>query len=199
MSSSRRRYRAPRPGRVVTFGPCLAAPAWGYASTGPAFRWEAAAGLFLAALLAWPALVVTVLFLLPSAPSLLVPRSWRVAHRRRHGRDACRSARIPEFLRRLVYAADRHACVYCGSPCPALRERQVDHVRPWSQGGLTTLGNLVTLCAYHNRVKSNYWPGVFYRPFAGMENAAMAADILRAERLRRLSPERWIRVAWALG
>lgn len=195
----RRRYRVPRPGRIVTFGPCLALPAWGYANTGHAVHWAVAGGLFLAALLLWPALVVSVLFLLPSAPSLLVPRSWRIAHRRRHGRDACRSARIPEFLRRLVFAADRYQCVYCGNPCLLPRERQVDHGRPWSQGGNTVLGNLFTLCAYHNQVKSNYWPGVFYRPFAGAENVAMAADILRAERLRRLSPARWIRVAWALG
>lgn len=196
---SRRSYRSPHPGRLVTFGPCLAVPAWGWANTVPSVHWEVAAGLFLGTLLIWPALVVAVLFLLPSAPGLLVPRKWRKAHRRRHGRENCRSAYIPKYLRRLVYAADRGCCVYCKSPCLVPRDRQVDHFRPWSQGGMTTLGNLLTLCGEHNRVKSNYWPGVYYRAMPGADNAAEAADILHCERIARLNPLRWLRVAWAIG
>lgn len=199
VSRRRRHYRVPRPGRIITFGPCLVLPAWGYAATGHVVHWEVAAALFLGALLIWPALVVWVLFLVPAVPSLLVPRRWRIAHRRRHGRENCRSARIPEFLRSLVYAADRYSCVYCGRMARLPGDLNVDHFRPWSQGGLTTLGNLITLCAHHNRVKSNYWPGVFYRPLPGADNRALAADILHRERMARLSLLRWARIAWALG
>ena len=125
-------------------------------------------------------------------PLLLVPASllawWR---RGREDRPA-----IPARLRRAVYAADRHRCCYCGSP----DFPQLDHVRPWSLGGLTSLWNMVTLCGKCNKVKSNYWPERprAYRPFAGHDNPREAMDILRAELWRRRNPLRWLRASLAL-
>jgi 5-methylcytosine-specific restriction endonuclease McrA len=184
---------------MVTFGPGVVLPVWGWSDLHQPFHWAGAGILVAAGLVTWPVLVVMVLFILPCAPGLLVPRKWRIAHRRRHGRENCRSARIPGYLRTLVFAADRGRCVYCGNPCLLPGQRQVDHFRPWSQGGMTSLGNLLTLCATHNSVKSNYWPGVWYRPMPGFDNRNEAADIRRVERIRRLNPLRWVRVAWALG
>ena len=61
---------------------------------------------------------------------------------------------------------------------------------------MSVLTNAMTLCRWHNRVKSDYWEyksgHVRYHPFAGADNWRMAADILAAERRARLSPGRWL-------
>lgn len=51
-------------------------------------------------------------------------------------------------LRFLVYRRDRFTCVACGrSPATHLGVvLHVDHIVPWSKGGLTVLSNLQTLC-----------------------------------------------------
>lgn len=122
----------------------------------------------------------------------LVPRRWRISYRHAHGREGARSAYISQRLRRKVFAADRHRCVYCHSG----HDLQVDHVMPWSLGGMTRLLNLVTLCSVHNRVKSNFWVTrdgrVIYRPFEGADNRVLAAAILAAERQARRNPLRWV-------
>lgn len=147
-----------------------------------------------------------------SVPLLLIPDRWRIWWRRRSERRPALRA----WLRRAVYAADRHRCCYCGS-----RESlQLDHVKPWSRGGLSALWNMMTLCGRCNRVKSNYWVArdgyVFFRPFmdAGKLAAEMcremrlppgttpeeiAADILRYELRHRWHPGRWIRAGWQLA
>lgn len=161
-------------------------------------RLAGAAGLVLllaAAVTVWPLLVIAVFFLFPSLlAGLLVPRRWRAAYRHGRGRPA-----IHAWLRRAVFAADRYRCVYCGSQLSL----QVDHIRPWASGGLSSLLNCMTLCAVHNRVKSNYWIDrdgyVHYRGFDGSESRRLAAAILAAERRRRWNPVRWIRAAWALS
>src|SRR5260221_11635910 len=74
----------------------------------------------------------------------LLPSSWRSRKQfrswKRHGRPPISQAVRLHVLRRDV------VCVYCGSD----RRLQVDHVRPWSQGGMSVPGNLVVLCALHN-------------------------------------------------
>lgn len=131
---------------------------------------------------------------LVQSPGALVPSSWRAWRRR--GRDHRPSIHV--WLRRLVYAADRSRCVYCGNPA----QLQLDHVHPWSFGGRTSFWNLMTLCGPCNRVKSNYWVnkhGAHYNPFEGRGNIIAAAAILRAEKRRRWSPMRMLRAAAQLA
>jgi hypothetical protein len=53
-----------------------------------------------------------------------------------------RRQRIPDALRRAVYARDGNRCVECGR-----QERlSVDHIHPVARGGMTVLGNLQALC-----------------------------------------------------
>lgn len=145
-------------------------------------------------LLLWPLLILGAVFFLPSAAGALVPRRWRIRWRHTHERPS-----IPAWLRRAVLEADRHRCVFCGSRAGL----QLDHVRPWASGGLTSLWNLVTLCGRDNRTKSSYWRDrdgyVHYRSFQGSDDVRKAAEILAAERRARLNPLRWLRAAWSLG
>lgn len=132
---------------------------------------------------------------------LLVPRRWRWWYRKwvsgrwlfARGRGKQRSARISKRLRAMVLRADRRRCVFCFSPVAL----QVDHIVPWSLGGLTCLWNCAVLCAAHNRVKSNYWRSdagrVYYRPWEGKADAKTAAAILSVEQDRRHSVARWLR------
>jgi hypothetical protein len=140
---------------------------------------------------------------------MLVSRERRKRYRRKLidrgvDREHQKSGRISDFQRRVTFAADRHRCAYCCRKF-SVHELQADHYVPWSQGGPTVVWNLITLCTYHNRVKSNYWHGVFYRPVDGiyedpsLNNVRMAAEILMRERWRRLDPRRLTRAAWALG
>jgi len=123
---------------------------------------------------------------------LLVPAGWRA--RRRHGRP--RPA-IPARLRRIIGSADRHRCCYCHSR----HEPQVDHIRPWSLGGLSAAWNLAILCGHCNRVKSDYWRhrdgDVHYNPWEGHGDMHLAAMILARELRHRRSPLRWARLAIA--
>ena len=185
--------------RLITFGPAVVLPAWGWLRL---HQPGSFAGLAVAAVLGLaviPAAIVLVIFLIPHSGAALVPRSWRKRYRRNHGpRETQRSSRIPDLLRRVTFAADRHKCAYCRKRF-SVHELQVDHYVPWSQGGLTTPWNTLTLCAPDNRVKSNFYPGVFYRPWPGSDNERMAREIFRAERRARLNPLRLTRAAWALG
>jgi hypothetical protein len=124
----------------------------------------------------------------------LIPRSWRVAYRRAHGREGARSAYVSPRLRRRVMAADRYRCVLRSGCSGGL---EVDHYRPWAGGGRTILSNCFALCHWHNRVKSNYWRArdgyVFYRPFSGADDRVLAAAVLAAERRARRNPCRYVR------
>lgn len=72
------------------------------------------------------------------------------------------AARIAGWrLRFLVMRRDRFRCCQCGAS-PALSGGTVlviDHVTPWSQGGLTTLDNLQTLCVQCNGGKGDLQAG----------------------------------------
>jgi hypothetical protein len=131
-----------------------------------------------------------------------VPPRWRTRYRHwesrpffwaKAGRQYARSARISKRQRRIVTAADWHRCLMHNRDCQGAN--QIDHSRPWSQGGRTWLPNLFTLCRFHNvTVKSNYWPGVFYRG----DNIVLAAAVLAAERRARANPFRWVRLLLAM-
>jgi hypothetical protein len=183
----------------MTFVPALVLPLWGWSELHQPLHLYGLGVMVLAALLIVPAVLLLVLFL-PTAWTAIVPCSWRKNHRQRHGRENCRSAYIPRFLRRLVLAADRYRCVSCGYS----GDLQIDHVFPWSLGGLTVFYNLVTLCSECNRAKSNYWQfrrsgNVVYVPFRGYAVPGRAAAILASERVRRRNLLRLLRAAWALG
>lgn len=135
------------------------------------------------------AIVALAAVAVPGIVSGLVPRTMRIRYRRDHARPWIRAR-----LRRAVLAADRRRCLHCGSRA----DLQLDHVRPWSAGGLTTGFNLACLCRRCNRVKSNYhrdrYGYVHYRPWRGSDDIAAAAAICATELRGRRSPARWARL-----
>ncbi len=189
--------------RIVTFGPAAAIPAGAWAWLREPGSFAGLGAAVVLGLVLIPALIVLVIFLIPHSGAALVSRERRKRYRQKLvnsgiPREKQKSSRISEFLRRVTFAADRYKCTYCRQKIP-VHFLQVDHYCPWSQGGSTTPWNVMSLCSYHNRVKSNYWPGVFYRPFPGSDNERMAREIWAAERRHRLNPLRLTRAAWALG
>ncbi|HEV2373279.1 MAG TPA: HNH endonuclease signature motif containing protein, partial [Streptosporangiaceae bacterium] len=62
---------------------------------------------------------------------------------------------IPAHLRRLVTARDRH-CRFpgCNQPPAAC---QPHHIIPRSQGGATSLTNLLLLCTFHHLIAVHRW------------------------------------------
>ena len=106
-----------------------------------------------------------------------------------------RSSRISKHLRTMVLRADRHRCVV--PRCASRTGLQVDHIVPWSLGGLTALFNCAATCKSHNLAKSNYWKAssgrVYYRAWRGHDDVPLAALILAAELAARRSPARWLR------
>jgi hypothetical protein len=189
--------------RSVTFAPGLVAAAGGWAYLGQPAHLAGLGVMAAAGLVTWPCLVMMMLF----APAVMlgacVPRRWRIGHRQRHGREHCRSAYISDRLRRVTFAADRYRCMSCRA---AGRGRDAvvlhaDHIRPWAGGYLTLLANMGTLCSTCNLLKSNYSRDRDgYEHYAGNRaNIQAAREILRRERIRRLSPLRWVRAAWALA
>lgn len=66
---------------------------------------------------------------------------------------------MPEVMRRRVRRRDGGRCARCGSE----EELTVDHVRPFSRGGLTVPRNLQLLCRSCNASKSAHtmeeWAG----------------------------------------
>ena len=65
-----------------------------------------------------------------------------------------RGRSIPDGLRYQVLERDRQ-CLACGATPQSGVKLHVDHITPFSQGGLTELGNLQTLCAQCNLGKGN--------------------------------------------
>lgn len=215
----RRRYRKYKLSRWATFGSGAGLPLGGWLYLGEPLRWAGLAGMDLAGLAVIPAAVLMVVFFLPAAlAGGLVPRSWRIAHRDRHGRENCRSSHISASLRRVTLAADRNRCLYCGVTAGELaqlprwikdgvvisRALHIDHYVPWIAGGLTTLLNMGTLCDEHNEIKSCWYRNrrgrVWYnRAKRSPANLAVAEEITMSIRWRRWSLFRLLRAAWALG
>lgn len=64
---------------------------------------------------------------------------------------------VNDRLRFKVMKRDNFKCCFCGrapATTPGL-ELHIDHIKPWSKGGETTLDNLQTLCSDCNLGKSN--------------------------------------------
>lgn len=173
---------------------------WGWEDAG---RPLGTNGLYAVLLVGALVAVVMPALLLSAAklPMLLIPSDWRRRYRHLRPREEQRSQYISRQLRLAVLAADRHRCCYRG--CGVQVGLQVDHIFPWSLGGLTALWNTATLCQVHNGIKSNYWRyrrsgNVIYNPFKSKASKEMAADILAWELARRWNPLRWIRAGLAL-
>ncbi|MBW4566856.1 MAG: HNH endonuclease [Tolypothrix carrinoi HA7290-LM1] len=63
-----------------------------------------------------------------------------------------RSRYIPLSVRFTVLQRDNHKCVSCGKTPPEVT-LEVDHKKPFSQGGTNHISNLQTLCFNCNRGK----------------------------------------------
>lgn len=61
-------------------------------------------------------------------------------------------------LKTQVVERDQHRCRYCGADVPKTKERAIDHVIPYSLGGLTDYDNLVVACLNCNRKKAGRTP-----------------------------------------
>jgi 5-methylcytosine-specific restriction endonuclease McrA len=124
---------------------------------------------------------------------VLFGRRARRWYRHLAPRNGQRSSYCPPRFRGRILRADRRRCVYCRSTY----QLQVDHIVPWSLGGMTSLWNCAVLCGTCNRVKSAYWVSpagtVYYRPFKDASDVATAAAIVAAERAARRNPWRWLR------
>tara|TARA_R110002051_G_scaffold296742_2_gene362922 strand:- start:1316 stop:1708 length:393 start_codon:yes stop_codon:yes gene_type:complete len=71
-------------------------------------------------------------------------------------------AEIPSSMRFEIFKRDGFRCGYCGFKPQKRGARdwgenylQLDHVKPWSQGGADTLDNLVTACLECNAGKGD--------------------------------------------
>ncbi len=60
-----------------------------------------------------------------------------------------RQRTVPTAIRRALHARDRH-CSFPG--CTHTRFLEAHHVKHWSQGGETSMDNLVLLCSRHHRL-----------------------------------------------
>jgi Domain of unknown function (DUF222) len=74
-------------------------------------------------------------------------RRIEVSHRRR----------FTGALRRVIEVRDRHCQHPAGCDVPAA-DCDIDHIRPYSLGGVTSLDNGRLLCATHNRITNNHGP-----------------------------------------
>jgi len=201
--------------RLSVAGLSLGLPAWGWMADGGKYHWAGLAAMLVLGVLVVPNVLVWALFAGQHARWALIPRHWRIAYRQAHGRDgakspfipvltrriAVKSSFIPARTRRIIGSADRHRCVYWRH---RRRPVQVDHIIPWAAGGPALLYNLMVLCSECNLVKLNYSRDRngyehYRRQIRNRGNLHAARRILAAERRRRCSPLRGIRIAWALG
>jgi hypothetical protein len=196
----------------------------GWAEVGAPAHLTGALIFIAAAVLITPVLMIIAVFWGPVFFASLWPRRWRAWYRHWRQdnhfrywfgdhfllpgktRTQQRSSRIYQWMRNVTLAADQYQCIYGGNGCligTGKLAPQIDHGMPWSRGGLTAVGwNLFTLCAKHNRIKSDYYVirgRAYYNPFEGSSNEKIAADILYVERWQRFSLFRIWRLARALG
>lgn len=66
---------------------------------------------------------------------------------------------IPTGLRRAIYLRDQNSCQYrdrnTGRRCGSRHGLQIDHIKPFAEGGAHTAENLRLLCGAHNRWRHN--------------------------------------------
>lgn len=204
MAVAARRRSSYHLGWAFTFLPALILPLWGWADLREPLRYEGLGIMAAASLLIVPVAVLVLLYFVPAfLRAGCVRRDWRKRYRQRHGRAGARSAYIRAALKRVVFFADRYRCASCHMTWAQAGHLEIDHVMPWSLGGLTTLFNCMALCPRCNKIKSNYWRyrsgHRVYVPFEGWANETAAAEILRRELRHRWNLFRLLRAAFALG
>jgi len=59
-------------------------------------------------------------------------------------------------VKEAIFKRDNYRCVVCGNGKHNGYEIHADHIRPQSQGGLSTIENGQTLCSEHNLMKKRY-------------------------------------------
>jgi len=87
--------------------------------------------------------------------------------------------RMPyEAVKMFIWLRDGCKCAYCQGQ---LRVHQVspDHLVPYSQGGLTRSGNLITSCRPCNIAKSTYTPEEYLERLAKPDGFAWRGSIFR--------------------
>lgn len=93
------------------------------------------------------------------AHSRELSRGWFEWHIRR-GRDPRkRRTSISEWMRDAVIARDGMICGLCVQPVESRSDLHIDHIQPWSRGGVTVVANLQPAHAACNIAKGNQWEG----------------------------------------
>ena len=104
-----------------------------------------------AGVLLWPITLPIVALMKPAKQAKTDENSGQ--HRLKHERS---NRSIPSSVRQAVLDRDDYLCRYCGRRSQTM---EVDHIIPVSQGGTSTLENLVTACRKCNRKKAGRTPG----------------------------------------
>lgn len=74
--------------------------------------------------------------------------------RRREWEDATKSRHVPDEVRDKVFVRDQGRCSFVaadGTRCQCTKGLQVDHIKPFANGGTHDPSNLRLLCGAHNR------------------------------------------------
>lgn len=74
--------------------------------------------------------------------------------RRREWEDATKSRHIPDDVRDEIFVRDEGRCTFVatdGTRCECTKRLQVDHIKPFANGGTHDPSNLRLLCGAHNR------------------------------------------------
>lgn len=74
-----------------------------------------------------------------------------IAYDRKTSLNLVRCERLATPDQRIALAARQRTCCWEGCEHP-VRSTQVHHVKSWSEGGNTDIGNLIALCATHHRI-----------------------------------------------
>jgi hypothetical protein len=96
-----------------------------------------------------------------------VRRTLREFERRRKGAGKSRAGgptseavgrHVPTAVRAEVWLRDESRCTFVGTSghrCGSTHQLQLHHVRPFAQGGRSTVSNLALMCSRHNRFLAN--------------------------------------------
>jgi hypothetical protein len=97
----------------------------------------------------WFTLALNVATVLERRPALIVERTPKPP------REQTRA--ITLNLRWAILERDGHKCRSCGATVDDGARLEIDHIKPFSKGGLTTPGNLQVLCYDCNAGKRDRW------------------------------------------